>query len=329
MTVSRVVNDNGYVSSELRRKVQRVIEKLRYSPNRLARSLKGTPTNVIGVLLPDLENPFSSELARGIEEVLSSHGFHAFVISASRNRTREEAALRAFSDHRVEGAILAAPCAHLDPQVIVQVARERFPVVVVGSDFEGDRIDHVTARCREGGFAATAHLIESGRRRIAYIGANLDEKQPLMRFGGYMDALDEYGIGADPSLIIALPPALTWCSHRDGYDYMKRLLELPEPPDAVFTRNDFAALGALCALNEMGVKVPDDVAIVGFDNISASAYTAPPLTTVNQFVFDQGKASARVLLDRISGRRRKSHEEQFPCELIVRKSTGVEARVAA
>jgi len=329
MTVSRVVNDNGYVSSTLRRKVERVLEKLHYSPNRLARSLKGTRNNVVGVLLPDLANPFSVELARGIEEALSARGYYSFVISAAREARREASAMEAFSDHRVEGVILAirAPQANNIPRL----ARERFPIVVVGPEFAGESVDHVTAAYRDGGFKATAHLIETGRRRIAYIGAALSDPEPLLRFQGYLDALKEFGIRRNPELITGPSRQAGWCSDSDGYEHMKQLLALPSPPDAVFTRNDYAAIGALRAMHEHGVRTPHDIAIVGFDNVSISAFTSPALTTVDQHVFEQGKAAARLLMDRMEGARprRQPFEEKFPCELVVRQSSAIKAAAAA
>jgi len=329
MTVSRVVNDNGYVSSTLRRKVERVLEKLQYSPNRLARSLKGTRNNVVGVLLPDLANPFSVELARGIEEALSSRGYYSFVISAAREAKREASAIDAFSDHRVEGVILAirAPQANN----IARLGRERFPIVVIGPEFAEENVDHVTAAYRDGGFKATAHLIESGRRRIAYIGAALSDPEPLLRFQGYLDALKEFGIRRTPEIITGPSRQAGWCSDADGYERMKQLLALPSPPDAVFTRNDYAAIGALRAIHEHGVRTPDDIAIVGFDNVSISAFTSPALTTVDQHVFEQGKAAARLLMDRMEGARprRQPFEEKFPCELVVRQSSAIQAAAAA
>jgi DNA-binding LacI/PurR family transcriptional regulator len=338
MTVSRVVNGNGYVSSTLRRKVELVLEKLQYSPNRLARGLKGTRNNVVGVLLPDLANPFSVELARGIEDTLSARGYYSFVISAGGAGQREGSAIEAFSDHRVEGAILGmrAPLrrgmkSEGTEADIARLARKRFPVVVVGPDFAGEGLDHVSAGYREGGFAATAHLIESGRKRIAYIGASLDDVQPLRRFEGYLDALKQYGLAVSPQLVAGPARNAGWCSEAEGYASMKGLLKLAKRPDSVFTRNDCAAIGALRAVQEQGMKVPDDIAIIGFDNVSLSAFTSPALSTVDQFVFKQGQAAARLLLERMEStrRRRLPLEENFKCELVIRQSSGVKARAAA
>lgn len=329
MTVSRVVTGSGYVSSELRRRVERVIARLGYSPNRLARSLKGASTNTIGVLLPDLSNPFSTDLARGIEEVLLARGYCPFVVCAGVGKGLENSAIQAFIDHRVAGAVFAARSAALDRNTLVEMARKRFPVVVVGAEFEDEGIDHVVASYQRGGFEATSHLIESGRRRIAFIGSALNEARPPLRFRGYLDALNEYGMAPNKSLAVAPVQRSMWSSHQDGYECMHRLMELSEPPDAVFAQNDYAAMGALRALYERGVSVPEDIAIVGFDNVACGAYSAPPLTTVCHFGVDQGKTAGTLLLERIeSGKTRNPREERFNCELIVRQSSAVTAMAA-
>jgi DNA-binding LacI/PurR family transcriptional regulator len=329
MTVSRVVTGNGYVSSELRRKIERVIARIGYSPNRLARSLKGASTKTIGVLLPDLGNPFSADLASGIEEILLNSGYYPFVVSAGAGTGREEAGVQGFIDHRVAGAILATRCSTLDRAAISDIARKRFPVVVVGPEFDGEEVDHVIASYRRGGFEAAEHLIASGRRRIAFIGSTLDNRYPMRRFQGYLDALKEYGLKPDRTLAVQSAKPGSWGTHRDGYECMNQLLDLKKRPDAVFARNDYAAAGALRAMRERGVSVPDEIAIVGFDNVSSTAYSTPPLTTVNQFAWEQGKRAAGLLTERIDATRRyQPREELFTCELVVRESSALKAMAA-
>ena len=329
MTVSRVVTGNGYVSTELRRKVERVVARLGYSPNRLARSLKGASTGTVGVLLPDLGNPFSADLARGIEEALLARGYYPFVVSAVMGSLREDAAIQAFIDHRVAGAVLATRSASLDREAIADLGRKRFPLVLVGPEFHEEGADQVIASYRRGGFEATEHLIKLGRKRIAFVGSSVRDPHPLLRFRGYLDALRQYGLRADPSLTVAPARPAAWSSHGDGYECMNRLLDLRKLPDAVFACNDYAATGALRALRERGVLVPDDIAIVGFDNVSSSAYCSPPLTTVNQFSFEQGKKAVSLLLERIeSSSRRAPREELFACELVVRESSTLKALAA-
>ncbi|MDE3195849.1 MAG: LacI family DNA-binding transcriptional regulator [Acidobacteriota bacterium] len=329
MTVSRVVTGSGYVSSELRRRVERVIARLGYSPNRLARSLKGAPSKTIGVLLPDLSNPFSTDLARGIEQTLLERGYCPFVVCAGIGSGLESSAIQAFIDHRVAGAVFATRSPELDRNTILEMARKRFPVVVVGPEFEEEGIDHVVASYRNGGREATRHLIDSGRKRIAFLGSNLEDANPVPRFRGYLDALKEHGIAPNKTLTAAPARRSAWSTHEDGYECMHRLMDLRKPPDAVFAQNDYAAMGAMRALCERGVSVPDDIAIVGFDNVACGAYTAPPLSTVSHFGFEQGKRAGALLVERVeSGKRREPREERFDCELIVRQSSAAAALAA-
>ena len=329
MTVSRVVTGSGYVSSELRRRVERVIAKLGYSPNRLARSLKGAPTKTIGVLLPDLSNPFSTDLARGIEQVLLARGYCPFVVCAGIGNGLENSAIQAFIDHRVAGAVFATRSPAMDRNTIIEMTRKRFPVVVVGPEFEDEGIDHVVASYRRGGFEATRHLINAGRKRIAFLGSTIEDEKPIQRFEGYLDALKEHGIAPNKALTVAPTERSTWSSHEDGYECMHRLLDLRKPPDAVFAQNDYAAMGALRALYERGVSVPEDVAIVGFDNVACGAYSAPPLSTVSHFGFEQGKRAGSLLMERIeSEKKREPREERFECELVIRQSSALAALAA-
>src|SRR5215472_138863 len=329
MTVSRVVTGNGYVSSELRRKVERVIARLGYSPNRLARSLKGAPTKTIGVLLPDLGDPFAAELARGIEEVLLARGYYPFVISAEGVGRRAAAAITGFVDHRVSGAVLATRSPDLTAGALADLVRKRFPIVAVGPEFDKEKVDRVCADYKQGAVDGTRHLIESGRRRIAFLGSSLNEAEHQPRLAGYLEALAEYRMRRESGLIVAPARRAACLSHGDGYECMNRLLNLNNPPDAVFARNDFAAAGALLAMRERGISAPDDIAIVGFDNVASSAYLSPPLTTVNQFAFEQGRTAAGMLLGRIESERRgEPREERFNCELVVRESSCVNAMAA-
>jgi LacI family transcriptional regulator len=151
----------------------------------------------------------------------------------------------------------------------------------------------------------------------------------MRRFQGYLDALKAHGLRPDRSLTVQPTKPGSWSTHRDGYECMNQLLELKKRPDAVFARNDYAAEGALRAMRERGVSVPDDIAIVGFDNVLSAAYSTPPLTTVNQFAREQGKRAAGLLAERIdSTRRYQPIEELFSCELVVRESSALKAMAA-
>jgi DNA-binding LacI/PurR family transcriptional regulator len=328
MTVSRVVNESGYVSAGVREKVMRAVEELNYHPNGLARSLKRQRTHVVGVLLPDIVNPFSGELVSGIQEILLSRGYASFICTSERSTEREQAALRALFDYRVDGIIIATRETPSGNEWLARMVDRGVPMVVVGRDFTHPQVDRVTADHEKGGYEATKFLIASGHKRIGFVGTSLAGGRGLRRFQGYLAALRDHKLPVDAELMVG-PDIISgpaYSTQNDGYQGMKRLLALRKPPTAVFARNDFTAIGAMCALHDAGLAVPDDVSIVGFDNVPLAGYTSPPLTTVDQPTVEQGRQAASLLIERIeigAGKgRRERKEVNLHCHLIVRQSTG-------
>jgi len=324
MTVSRVINDSGYVSSEVRKRVQRAIDKLEYHPNALARSLKSKRTHVIGILLPDIKNPFSAELAGSIQQVMLEKGYTAFISTTEQSVQREQAALSAFFDHRVAGIVVATLETKAGDEALERFIRRGMPIVAVGREPGLPMVDRVTANHWRGAFDAVEHLISLGHKRIAYIGASAAHARRLKRFQGFADALQEHGLELREQWIVGPTddsgPGYSTLS--DGYNAMQRLLSRSERPTAIFARNDFTAMGALSAARENGLSIPGDLAIVGFDNVPLSAFTAPPLTTVEQPTAEQGRRAANMLIERIEGEVELEHREvTFDCQLIIRAST--------
>jgi DNA-binding LacI/PurR family transcriptional regulator len=324
MSVSRVINKNGYVSEQMREKVLKVVKESNYHPNALARSLRSQRTQVIGVLLPDIINPFSAELVRGIQEVLLPEGYSFFISTSERSVAREQSALRAFFEHRADGMIVATRETKETNDFLVRLAEPGMPMVVVGRQFNHPRVDHVTADHWKGGYEAVEHLISLGHQSIGFIGVSLVNGAGLRRFRGYLDALRDNKLRVDAKLIVG-PDRVTgpdYSTQDDGYEAMKRLLAQRKRPTAILGRNDFTAMGAMYAIRDAGLSVPDDIAIVGFDNVPLSAYTTPPLTTVDQTILQQGREAARLMLERITGdRSRERREICLDCNLIIREST--------
>lgn len=324
MSVSRVINKNGYVSEQMREKVLKVVKESNYHPNALARSLKSQRTQVIGVLLPDIINPFSAELVRGIQEVLLPQGYSFFISTSERSVAREQAALRAFFEHRADGLIVATRETKETNDFLVRLAEPGMPMVVVGRQFNHPRVDHVTADHWKGGYEAVEHLISLGYQSIGFIGVSLVNGAGLRRFRGYLDALRDNKLAVNGKLIVG-PDRVTgpdYSTQDDGYEAMKRLLAQRKRPNAILARNDFTAMGAMYAIRDAGLSVPDDIAIVGFDNVPLSAYTTPPLTTVDQAILQQGREAARLMLKRITEAKvRERREICLDCNLIIREST--------
>lgn len=325
MTVSRFINESGYVSQQARAKVERAIKELNYHPNGLARSLKQQRTQVVGILLPDIANPFAAELVRGIQDVLLTRGYSSFISISERSTQREQAALRALFDHRADGIIVATRETKAGNDFLLRLTERRLPMVVVGRTLNHPQVDRVAADHWKGGYEAVEHLISLGHKRIGFIGVSPINGAGLQRYQGYLDALRENELPIDEKLI-AGPVAQVgpgYSTQEDGYAGMKRLLALKKPPTAVFARNDFTAMGAICAVRDAGLRIPEDVAVVGFDNVPLAAYTAPPLTTVDQPTREQGSEAARLLLERIEGgAERERREVCLDCHLVIRRSTG-------
>ncbi len=324
MTVSRVINGTGYVSTELRERVQQVVEEVGYLPNALARSLKRKRTHVIGILLPDIANPFSAELARSIQQVLLEKKYSAFITTTEQSVEREQAALRAFFDHRVDGVIVATMETPAGNDALRKFINRGMAIVMVGRALSQSPVDRVTSDYWKGAYEAVEYLISLGHTRIAFLGASVLNAGRLRRFQGFMDALRDHQILVPDEWIVGpntgFGPA--YSTQQDGYEGMQQLLALPNRPSAVFARNDFTAFGAMCAIRDAGLSIPQDVAVIGFDNVPLAAYFTPALTTVEQPTAELGRKAATMLLERIEGASPEAPREVcFPCRLITREST--------
>lgn len=326
MTVSRVVNGSGYVSEVTRQRVQAAVAEMNYRRNGLARNLKRQRTETVGLVLGDLSNPYSTELANAVRESLLARGYNLFICISEHSAKEDIVAFESLVDHNVDGIIVATRSNPDGDARLQTIANSNLPIVVVGRDFQNDSVDHVSADNFTGGFEATRHLIDLGHKRIAFIGAGFENRSSLKRLQGYLKALDMHGIVVDERLITGRRESTYdvpgYSTEKIGYEGMKRLLSLPNPPTAVFARNDFTAVGAMSAIKEAGLSIPKDIAIVGFDDTPLAIHTMPALTTVRQPMRLQGQIAAEMLLRRISNESVIDREERIlDCELIVRESS--------
>jgi DNA-binding LacI/PurR family transcriptional regulator len=324
MTVSRVINGTGYVSAATRERVQPILEELDYRPNELARSLKRQHTQIIGILLPDIANPFSAELARGIQQVLLKNKYSAFIATTEQSVEREMAALSAFVDHRLDGIIVATMETKAGDDALRRCIKRGVPIVTVGRALSHLPADRVTCDDWRGGYEAVEHLISLGHKRIAFIGSSLLNAGRLRRFQGFVDALRESGLSVAEELVAGpkTDSGPAYSTYETGYQGMQRLLALTNRPSAAFARNDYTAFGAISAARDQGLSVPDDIAVVGFDNVPLGAYSTPPLTTIEQPTPELGRKAVSMLLERLNGQvSGEGREICFPCRLIVREST--------
>jgi DNA-binding LacI/PurR family transcriptional regulator len=326
MTVSRVVNGTGYVSEHTREKVLSAVKELNYRPNGLARNLKRQRTETVGLVLGDISNPYSTELANAVRESLSARGYNLFICISEHSAKEDIMAFESFVDHNVDGIIVATRANIEGDKDLKEIIERGMPVVVLGRDFHHDSVDSVSADNLAGGFEATRHLIDLGHRRIGFIGAAMSSRPNLKRLQGYINALEAHDIEIDERLVTGRKEAVDevpgYSTEKMGYEGMKRLLSLPNRPTAVFARNDFTAVGAMTAIKEAGLSIPKDIAIVGFDDIPLAVHTSPRLTTVRQPMRLQGQLAAEMLLRRIGGNELQTRTERvLNCELIIREST--------
>ncbi|MCC6652586.1 MAG: LacI family DNA-binding transcriptional regulator [Candidatus Eisenbacteria bacterium] len=318
-TVSRVFNDSSLVSEPTVRNVREVASRLNYWPNGVARSLITSRTHALGVLLPDMYGEFFSDVIRGLDTAARQHGFHLLVSSSHADSEALSDALRSMSG-RVDGMVVMAP--DVDAPGAIKGFSVHCPVVLLNPGQEVDECDTISVANSEGASDMVRHLLGLGHRRIAIVrgpSRNLDAEQ---RLHGYRAALREAGIPHEPGL--ELQGDFTEPS---GYEAAAELARMPGRPTAVFVANDHMAIGVLSGLLDSGVSVPNDVAVVGFDDIAMSRYTSPPLTTVRVNTTLLGERAVELLMrSRRSANPDVKQHEVLPTSLAVRSSCGSRPR---
>lgn len=292
-TVSRVLNGTARVAELKRRAVEQAIEALGFQPNAFARGLATGRSRAVGVVTQAIDSPFYGEGMRGIERTLHDNGYTPIFMSGHWNSDDEERCIRELIQRRVDGLILFA--GRLGAGRIAEFASQ-LPIVVTGRTVEAPGVYSLAVDDVEGAQLATRHLIELGHRRIAFIGGPRDHPDALARFNGFRAALDAAGLDCPARLVV--PGNFT---EDGGRQAGERLLALGEPFTAVVCANDQTAFGLQLALYRRGLKVPEQVSVVGFDDVAAAAFFIPPLTTVRQPVDQMGECAAQALLLMIEG----------------------------
>jgi LacI family transcriptional regulator len=294
-TVSRVINNNGSVRSELRLKVEAAMRELNYSHNTLARSLKTNESQLIALIVDSITNPIYPQFALGVEATAEKHGFSAILCNIEGNAEKELQYVRRLSGLRVDGFIFAV--SKVPQGTYGTTLSLHAPVVCLDKQIFVPESDRVVLDHAHGAFQMTRFLIESGHRRIAHIAGPGDYLTAKERTEGYSAALEETNISTAPHLVVEGD-----YTAQGGETAMRKLLELDERPTAVFAANDLMAIGAMKAIKSAGLKVPDDVAVAGFDDIPFAELHAPALTTVVQPTVRMGALAVRMLMERLQGK---------------------------
>jgi LacI family transcriptional regulator len=310
-TVSRILNGTAKVSEAKRLKVLDAIERMNFTPNHMAQNLKSGHSMTIGIVVQDISSPFFDEALRGVDDGLKGTGYTSVIVSGHWNAGEEEDRIRLLLARKVDGIILLS--GRISDEAVVRFSNRR-PIVSTGRNIHtknsiGFKIDN-----EYGAFIAVNHLIQLGHRRIAFVAGPANNTDAGERMKGYQRALTEANIALDENLIVEGD-----FHEACGLIAVNHLFETRQQFTAIFAANDLSAYGVRLGLYRKGIRVPDDISLVGFDDLPGSAYTAPPLTTVHQPLYDIGRIATHALLGIINGT--QSHWEVPPLELVVRETT--------
>jgi LacI family transcriptional regulator len=317
-TVSRILNGTARVTEDKRLAVETAIDRLQFRPNFAAQSLRSGSTRTIGVLTQELESPYFTRGSRGIEDGLLGSHYAPIVVPGHWNPAEELDRARLLIARRVDAMVILG--GNLQDEQVAEMAR-KLPIAITGRELQAPNLFSFHCDQVEGACRATRHLIELGHTRIAHISGPVQYPDAIDRRDGYMQAHREAGLPVDPRLLIAGTYMET-----GGSDAMRQLLDAGHPFSAVFCANDQTLWGARQALYERGLRVPEDVSLVGFDDLPQSAYMTPAVTTIHQPIYEMGRAAAHALLAALGA----APAETSPVpdlRLVVRGTTG--AAVAA
>ena len=312
-TVSRVLNNSDSVTDKTREKVLHAIQELNYQPNLLGRNLRRSETRMILILLPTISNTFYSKVVKGMEDTGHRNGYNVMICTTNSEKQREEIYLNILKNKLADGVIFLAP--EIDAQELSKIGKS-FPVVQCCEYKENADVPSVSIDNEAAAYHAVQYLISSGHRRIGMISSNSTFISTVHRENGYKKAIQEAGIEWNPNLIV-----YGNYGFRSGLNKTRQLLDMEDRPTAIFAISDMMAIGAIRAAQEKGLRVPDDVAVIGFDNVSFLSMIVPKLTTIAQPQYEMGAAAMDILLQRIKNETVQVQHIRMGYELIVRDST--------
>lgn len=314
-TVSRVINNSDKVVPETRRIVEKAMEELGYQPNRVARRLRqrGGKRHLLGLIIPDIQNPFFAELSRGVEDVAYANQFAVMLCNSDENLKKEKFYLDVLRSESVDGIIL--PPIHERDPVVYKLIEDGIPVVTVDRSLSQCTTDKVEVDNRRGAHEAVEHLIKLGHRRIGLIAGRLNVSTSRDRKQGFLDAMAAHKLPVSEAYVRGGD-----FKQASGRAMADQLLDLPEPPTAIFVLNNLMTVGALEAIHRRKLRIPADIAVIGFDDLPWAEALDPPLTVVRQPAYEVGQAAADLLLKRLQEpKRAETHLLLLP-KLIIRSS---------
>jgi LacI family transcriptional regulator len=317
-TVSRVLNGKAKkyrIREETQQRVLQAAREYNYVPNKLARGLKMSRTDTLGLIIPDISNPFFADIAQSIEKEARLQGYSLILGDSGDDQTIETDLIRLLLSHKVDGIIIAP--VGIDYKQIIQTYNSGMPLVVIDRCFPEIGLPYITSDNYQGGNDAVNYLIAMGHRKIACIQGIPKSRPTFERVRGYKDALRRYSIPVDDSLIVGDNYTI-----ENGYKQTRILFSMEDPPTAIFALSNLIGLGAMKAVEEMGLKIPDNISLISFDEQPYSAFLATPMTTVDQKKSEIGQLAVNVLLKYIGNKeyRNKLVHMTLKTNLIIRNS---------
>lgn len=316
-TVSRSLNDNPRISDRTKKRVLSMAKSLNYKPNNVASALRNGKTQIIGMLVPLVDRAFFSSIIRGVEQVAEGVNYHVIVSQSYENMEKEKKAITAFLNAQVDGIVVSVSKTTTDFTHLLDVLKSDIPLILFDRTTNELATSQVIIDDYQGGYMATSHLIEQGCRRIVYLMPYQNLIIYKERYRGYLDALRDHGISSDERLVLTGNSGL-----EDGRKHAESLLKNNIQFDAIFSASDYCALGAMQVLKENNIRIPEDVAIVGFSNEPFTSFTEPSISTVDQHPLEMGSTVANLFFDALD-----SFKDIVPKKtviqpkLIVRKSS--------
>ncbi|MCL5986817.1 MAG: LacI family transcriptional regulator [Actinobacteria bacterium] len=320
-TVSHVVNKSKYVSKELKLRVEQAMKELAYHPDAIAKSLKARKTHTIGVVIPNIMSPFYPPVVKGIEDVARESGYQIFICSTEEDFEMEEERLKALYEKRVDGLIIV-PVRDRRGFFFDTLLGKNVPIVLLDRKIGGIDVDTVSSDNYDGAYAAVRHFLSLGYKNIAIVAMPLHMVPGKERLEGYKKALQEHGLSVVDNYV-----KVGNVSEESGYERTKELLNQPGSLEAILVCNHLMAMGAFRAIKESKLRIPEDIALIAFDDFPWTPYLSPSLTTVAQSAYELGATAANMLIERIEKKNDiEPRHVVLKSKLIVRESCGANMR---
>lgn len=320
MTVSRVFSDKNNVSKETRDKIEKIASKMGYHPNLVARSLSSSRSMTIGIIMPKTKNVFLdvyiTQILSGISDVTQDLNYRIMFFPVDYNRDKKNLYVSISRSNLVDGIILLKT--RKDDKGIEELAKTKFPFILVNHKNNSDKINYVDSCNIKGAKLAVEHLYKLGHKKIAFVTGEMHETNAIDRFNGFKKAMRDFGLQFRKEWIITGD-----FSKEKAYEACGKLFGSSTLPTAIFCSDDYMAIGVMNRTGELGLSVPKDISVIGFDDIELSSYIKPALTTIRQPIYEIGKKAAELLLDLIEGRKKTPIHELLNVELIIRESTSI------